>query len=104
MEIFKDKEVCGYSFDYEEVKIAIVVSKVATKNNIHLNYEEVCIIAKNIYNYWDDCVIDNELALLIEMFPWVKVNHEAEEAHYSQAYAERTALNYIKLYQLMTEN
>lgn len=104
MEIFKDKEVYGYSFDYEEVKIAIVVSEVATKNNIYLDYEEVCIIAKNIFYYWDDSTIDDDFALLIEMFPWVKVNHEAEETYYSQAYAERTALNYIKLYQLMTNN
>lgn len=104
MELFKNREVYKYSYTYEEVKIAMVVSDVAVSNKIILDYEDICIIAKIIYAYWDDPTFDEEFDILLKMFPWMEIESKTEDEQYSQVYAERTALNYIRLYQLMTNN
>lgn len=104
MELFKNREIYEYSFNYEEVKIVMVVSEVAISNKIILDYEDICIIARNIYAYWNDPLPDEKFDILLKMFPWMETKPETEDGQYSQAYARRTALNYIRLYQLMVEN
>lgn len=104
MKIFNLNWPYGNNFCYDEIKVAIAVSDVAHDMKQCLDYEDICIITKAIYRCWNYSIQKvEEYRSLFIVYPWMEIIGTEEEG-YSQAYAYRTASNYIRLYQLMAEN
>lgn len=91
-------DVYGYSYNYEMVKAAVVISDYCFQHDLVdiLNFEDICIIAEAIYAHWIDGRSKDE-DKKYETYPWLDFISE-EERNYIQEYADNKARYFINLY------
>lgn len=93
MKIFNNFDVYDHEYTYSEMKVMCVLCNYDDMT-VDLYYEDLMLVANAIYKHWirdvddDDIYIDNE---------WLEYHNSEEEGHI-QAYADRVAPHFIKLY------
>lgn len=88
-------DVYNLTYTYDEMKIVDILSRQCERmpSTISLTYEDLVLIAHDIYKLWDE----NKIAESFDFYPWMEIANNEEEG-YSQAFAARIAEQAIELY------
>lgn len=88
-------DVENLSYTYDEMKILDILSRQCERmpSMISLTYEDLALIAHDVYKLWDD----NKNYDCLEEFPWMKIANHEEEG-YSQSFAARIAEDILILF------
>lgn len=88
-------DVYNLTYTYDEMKIVDILSRQCERmpSTISLTYEDLVLIAHDIYKLWDE----NKICESYDLYPWMEIANSEEEG-YSQAFAARIAEQAIELY------
>jgi hypothetical protein len=88
-------DVYNLTYTYDEMKIVDILSRQCERmpSTISLTYEDLVLMAHDIYKLWDE----NKISESYDLYPWMEIANNEEEG-YSQAFAARIAEQAIELY------
>lgn len=99
MRMFSKFNVYESNFTYDEMKVMALI--VREQGADCLDYEDLVIICKAVYDHWIDGrdVSEDEK---YKKYPWLEFETDMEDG-YIQEYASRVLKNFIKLYKELRE-